>query len=1257
MFLSSWKRRKASESRTSKKRRAARYHRGPAPLRLSFESLDRRIMLSVTALDSNFGAVETLPYGNSGAITNQATANAEVIQPDGKIIVAGSAGYGGTAYMLARYNTNGTLDTSFGNNGLVTIQPDIQDSFVSVALEANGDIVAGGDQAVLRFSPDGTLLTTQALPFYVSAVAVEPDGSIVAAGFDNSPSSPGDALARLGSNGFLDTSFGTNGIVIHNGGAIVGIVTEADGSIVLGENLDLYGFRIEDYSEDGTLVAANEFNVGGVDSFSKLYSITKQPDGMIVAVGDVTPQDGSQEAYIARVSRFGVLDPTFGVMLTASSSIENAQAVAVQADGQIVIAGTSDAYSGQNTNTIEIQTFNPNGSFAGIATFPAPDQISLTGLALDPDGDVILAATPTSTVGPFYPTAIELVGFSDPPTALGFPDASILAGGPDLDINLASGFSNPTYSPLTYAIVADSNSSLFSSATIDQTTGTLSLSATSFTGQAELTISATNPAGQDVETTLDVTVYNNAPTFTKGADVTVSENSGSQDVASWATNMTAGPGNPKPTFRFSVTGDTDSSLFAAGPAIDGQGNLTFTPAPGASGSATISILMSDGGGTAGGRIDTTPAAQTFTITLTPIVNQPPVFSIGPNETVSDTAGAQVYSNWATGISAGASGEANQILTFDVTTTYGANLFAVQPTILPNGTLRFSPAVGANGTAVVSVVLTDNGGTANGGQDTSVTQSFDITIQDNTNSLSALPALSSLPGAPATLYLNFGGDTVNSWGAESPGVVPAYDQDGDPTTFNDTDLASIKEIWTQVANAYSPFNINVTTVKPASMAHGQTMEVDIGGTGAWDSSQPEGGVAYVGGFTNASLPNLAFVFSGNLGDGDPTDTADAIEHEAGHMLGLEHQSTYSGTTLVDEYNPGTAAAGPIMGVPYGSATARWWDGPSDVSSTTIQDDMAVIADATNGFGYRPDVWNNTMATAATLTNTGGLLTTSGVIEQPTDTDYYALQSPGGVFGDFTISPASFGSTLDFTAELVSSSGQVLSTTQGNLKSVELNAALPKGTDYLVIKGLGDYGDVGQYSISGSISAGPAILGAPNLTVLPGAPPTVINLNTVFSDPIGWTNTPTFTVSTSNPAIFDGTPVIDPQNDTLTMAYVSGVAVGGTSTVTLTTTDDGVSATTSFTVTLQPPVSVSGPVVTINGSSGADSMAIDFTSAAAFSITVDGATSSYSTQNINQIIVLGQGGADTLTVSDTYNTGVGTWNPQFMQWNTAMYQISA
>ncbi|HEX3657499.1 MAG TPA: hypothetical protein VHV55_17040 [Pirellulales bacterium] len=134
-----------------------------------------------------------------------------------------------------------------------------------------------------------------------------------------------------------------------------------------------------------------------------------------------------------------------------------------------------------------------------------------------------------------------------------------------------------------------------------------------------------------------------------------------------------------------------------------------------------------------------------------------------------------------------------------------------------------------------------------------------------------------------------------------------------------------------------------------------------------------------------------------------------------------------------------------------------------------------------------------------------------------------------------------------------------------------------------------------------------------------------------------------------------------SDTVQLNASAGYTVATTANSSVLTGPGGaqVIVATGFASQQQPPTAVvqSGPVLTVTGTAGADTMAISFSSAAAFSITVNGATSSYSTQNINQIIVHGLGGTDTLAVSDTFNTGVGTWNPQFMQWNTAMYQISA
>src|SRR5262249_31754618 len=108
------------------------------------------------------------------------------------------------------------------------------------------------------------------------------------------------------------------------------------------------------------------------------------------------------------------------------------------------------------------------------------------------------------------------------------------------------------------------------------------------------------------------------------------------------------------------------------------------------------------------------------------VNDAPSFTKGENLTVQDTAGAQTRTNWATNISAGPADESGQTLNFIVSNNNNS-LFSVQPTISANGTLTFTPAAGMSGTATVTVQIHDNGGTLNGGVDTSAAQTFTITV--------------------------------------------------------------------------------------------------------------------------------------------------------------------------------------------------------------------------------------------------------------------------------------------------------------------------------------------------------------------------------------------------------------------------------------------------------------------------------------------------------------------------------------------------
>src|SRR5207249_920485 len=182
-----------------------------------------------------------------------------------------------------------------------------------------------------------------------------------------------------------------------------------------------------------------------------------------------------------------------------------------------------------------------------------------------------------------------------------------------------------------------------------------------------ITVTVNDSNSQSMTDTFQLTVnsVNDVPSFTKGPDQTVNEDASTQAIPNWATNISVGPANESgqvPTFM--VTGNTNPSLFSVAPAISGNGTLSYTPAANANGSATITIVLKDDGGTANGGQDTS-APQTFTITVNS-VNDVPSFTKGPDQTVSVNAGAQTVTNWATNISAGPSNESSQTLTFQVT---------------------------------------------------------------------------------------------------------------------------------------------------------------------------------------------------------------------------------------------------------------------------------------------------------------------------------------------------------------------------------------------------------------------------------------------------------------------------------------------------------------------------------------------------------------------------------------------------------------
>ena len=172
--------------------------------------------------------------------------------------------------------------------------------------------------------------------------------------------------------------------------------------------------------------------------------------------------------------------------------------------------------------------------------------------------------------------------------------------------------------------------------------------------------------------------------------------------------------------------------------------------------------------------------------------------------------------------------------------------------------------------------------------------------------------------------------------------------------------------------------------------------------------------------------------------------------------------------VAEYRPGNGSTTPIMGNATGSGRAIWEYGTSSVGPHSYQDDMAIIAGSHHGytFGYRPDDHGGSIASADALKVSGRTATQSGVIEKTTDEDYFSFTTNAGTVS-FTGSPASVGAMLHMKLKLLNTNGKVLKTVDSTSLKPTLTMKLAAGRYYLVVASHGSYGDVGQYSVRGTI----------------------------------------------------------------------------------------------------------------------------------------------------------------------------------------------
>ncbi len=412
----------------------------------------------------------------------------------------------------------------------------------------------------------------------------------------------------------------------------------------------------------------------------------------------------------------------------------------------------------------------------------------------------------------------------------------------------------------------------------------------------------------------------------------------------------------------------------------------------------------------------------------------------------------------------------------------------------------------------------------------------------TSATSATPALPtsqtfrlhSRPGAARTIFLDADGATVTGtgWNTDGGRISGAshigWDSDGSPSTFSASEHAWIQEVWRQVAETYSPFEVDVTTEDPGVDAIRRSTTTDptygtqvVITSSATPRQQLCGGclgAAYIGTF-DAVDPSGYFQPAWVFADDprmDPMIAAQAVAHETGHTAGLEHDGT-----ATKDYYAGTQAWGPVMGSAMLRALTQFSQGEYAGASNT-QDDLATMT--THGLLRRDDDHGDTTGTARQL-GAQASYAVDGVISTRADNDVFSLQLPCTT--DLVVSVTGIGAqtTLDLALQVLDSAGQLVarsspaSSRTGSppvSTGMDASVTVPNGSGeyFLRVDGVGngspasdgwsDYGSLGQYRLRASGCTGTTPAPAP--TPLPTPTPTPTGTPSPIPTPVPTTEPP-------------------------------------------------------------------------------------------------------------------------------------------------------
>lgn len=338
--------------------------------------------------------------------------------------------------------------------------------------------------------------------------------------------------------------------------------------------------------------------------------------------------------------------------------------------------------------------------------------------------------------------------------------------------------------------------------------------------------------------------------------------------------------------------------------------------------------------------------------------------------------------------------------------------------------------------------------------------------------SQVPVFSSYPGAQATVYLDFDGEYVQgtSWNWNGP-------IDAQPAALS---AAQITEIFRRVSEDFGIFNLNITTDSNTFYAAPVNYRTRIIITPSSQWYGLAGGVSYVGSFTWGD-DTPAWVFSNLLGN-EIKKIAEAISHEAGHTLGLHHQSKFDANcNKTAEYYGGQGSGeigwAPIMGIGYYKNLTTWYNGPNTMGCTSFQSDIDVIAGSPNDFGLRSDDHLDDHTGASDIT-IGMAFSAAGIINNASDRDVFKFTLYNSNNFRLSAIPQNVGSgnagaNVDIKVALLDQSADTIGKyNPADLLNVGVDTNLTSGTYYLVVDGvsntnLSEYGSLGFYNLSASL----------------------------------------------------------------------------------------------------------------------------------------------------------------------------------------------